>query len=281
MNLKNFYIVILLVLFFQNILFANNEQNETNEQSVLQTLNWIEGPQVVQVGEKASFKIPDGYVFLYPKDTAKIMEFFHNPPSYRDEYYFGPKNLTWFGIFSYEDTGHISDDESIDADELIQAIKQGTEQSNEFRTEKGWEPMYIIGWRYKPFYDNETKRLSWAIEAQSGTEQIINYNTRILGRTGVTSAILVSGINELDQTVDMFNQVVNGYTFNDDQKYSSFVEGDKVAQYGLAALIAGGAAAVTTKKGFWATLIIAIKVFWKFILAGIVAVFAFFRKFFK
>ena len=282
-NIKRAFMVSFLILSFSGVLFANAQNNEqqSEELKILQSLHWVYGPKVVKVGNNATFKIPSGYMFLYPQDTAKIMEVFHNPPSNKDEYYFGPKNFKWFGIFSYEDTGHIKDDEKIDADKLINSIKEGNKQSNKIRIEKGWEPLHIIGWKYKPFYDKETNRLSWAIEAQSGGKEGINYNTRILGRTGVTSAILVTGPTNLSSTVDAFNKVVNGYKFNDDQQYSSFVEGDKVAKYGLAALIAGGAAAIATKKGFWAALVVGLKVFWKFIVAGVVAIFAFLGKFFK
>lgn len=283
LNMKKICIVSLLVLLFQGIVFANtqNQNEQSKELKILKSLHWIYGPKVVRVGKIATFKIPSGYMFLYPQDTAKIMEIFHNPPSYKDEYYFGPKNFEWYGIFSYDDIGHVPDNENINADDLIESIKRGTEKDNKIRIQKGWKPMYILGWKFKPFYDKETKRLSWAIDAESGGSEVINYNTRILGRTGVTSAILVAGTTNLNHIVDTFNKVVDGYKFNDDQRYSSFTEGDKVAKYGLAALIAGGAAAVATKKGFWATLIIGIKVFWKFIIAGIIAFFAFIGNIFK
>ena len=281
--LKRIYLIGLLVLLFQGLLFAGSENNNSHSEEIkaIKSLHWIYGPKEVTLGGIAKFKVPEGYMFLEPEDTAKLMEIYHNPPSYKDEYYFGPKNFKWFGIFSYEDTGHISDKEEIDADSLIEKIKEGNEEANKFREEKGWAPIHITGWRYRPFYDKKTKRLSWAIDAESKNHLITNYNTRILGRTGVTSAILVVNPAKLDEVVDTFNNVVNGYEFNDDKKYSAFREGDKVAKYGLAALIAGGAAAIATKKGLWASLAIAIKAFWKFIVAGIIAVLSFFKNIFK
>ena len=281
--LKRIYFMGLFVLLFQGLLFAGSENNNSHSEELkaIKSLHWIYGPKEVTLGGIAKFKVPEGYMFLEPADTAKLMEIYHNPPSYRDEYYFGPKNFKWFGLFSYEDTGHISDKEDIDADSLIENIKEGNEEANKYREEKGWEPIHITGWRYKPFYDKNTKRLSWAIDATSGGHLITNYNTRILGRTGVTSAILVVDPDKLEEVVYPFNEVVNGYEFNNDKKYSAFKDGDKVAKYGLAALIAGGAAAVATKKGLWATLAIAVKAFWKFILAGIIAFFSFFKNIFR
>jgi len=278
--MKRISFVGLLIIFFQGLLFAD-EVNSDDVTQKLKELHWVYGPKVVKVGDNATFKIPSGYAFLNPDDTEKILEIFHNPPSNRIKYFFAPKSLRWFGIFSYDDTGHIMDNETIDADSLIESIKEGTKEGNKIRIQKGWKPMNILGWKYKPFYDKNSNRLTWAIDAESGGIEVINYNTRILGRTGVTSAILVSGIDNLDENVNLFKDAVEGYQFNKDQQYSAFTEGDKVAKYGLAALIAGGAAAIATKKGLWASLLVGIKVFWKFILAGIAAFFGFFTKIFK
>jgi len=201
------------------------------------------------------------------------MELFHNPPSRSDRYYFGPEDLSWFALFTYEDTGYIKDDEEIDASAVLSSLRAGTEAGNKIRIEKGWETMHIKGWEYKPFYDSGTQRLSWAVNVESAGQTIVNYNTRILGRTGVTSATLVADPKNLATTVTEFNNVVKGYTFNIGDKYSEYKSGDKMAEYGLAALIAGGAAAVATKKGFWTVLAAAAASFWKIIVAGIVIFF--------
>jgi uncharacterized membrane-anchored protein len=49
----------------------------------------------------------------------------------------------------------------------------------------------------------------------------------------------------------------------------------------LAALIAGGAAAVATKKGFWAVLAAALASMWKLLIVGVVAVLAGIKKIFS
>jgi uncharacterized membrane-anchored protein len=50
------------------------------------------------------------------------------------------------------------------------------------------------------------------------------------------------------------------------------VPGDKVATYGLAALVLGGAAAIATKKGLWAVIGGFLIAKAKLLIAGIVAV---------
>jgi uncharacterized membrane-anchored protein len=63
------------------------------------------------------------------------------------------------------------------------------------------------------------------------------------------SATLVSDPASLDQDIRAFKAALTGFDFNQGQKYSEFRSGDKVAEYGLAALIVGGAAAAAVKSG--------------------------------
>jgi len=63
--------------------------------------------------------------------------------------------------------------------------------------------------------------------------------------------VLVSSPETLDQSVGSLKKALGGYDFTRGEKYAEFRPGDHVAEFGLAALIAGGAAAVATKKGFW------------------------------
>jgi uncharacterized membrane-anchored protein len=43
--------------------------------------------------------------------------------------------------------------------------------------------------------------------------------------------------------------LLQNYSFNEGEKYSEFRSGDKIAEYGLSALIVGGAAAAAVKTG--------------------------------
>jgi uncharacterized membrane-anchored protein len=95
---------------------------------------------------------------------------------------------------------------------------------------------------------------------------VVNYNTRILGRHGVTSAAVVADPQDLDQAVGAFKTVIQNFSYVDGERYAEYKQGDKVAEYGLAALVAGGAAAVAVKSG-------AAKWLWKLLVAvGIAAI---------
>ena len=95
------------------------------------------------------------------------------------------------------------------------------------------------------------------------------------------SATLVSDEENLQRNIAAFKQSLNGFDFNAGQHYAEYRDGDKVAEYGLAALITGGAVAVAAKKGFFATLMLLLAKFWKLIVIGAIAVGGGFSSLFK
>jgi uncharacterized membrane-anchored protein len=274
----------LLLAAFPGLVLAQSspaaDERSRNEQ-IIKSLNWVKGPQTVKLFDSASFAVPAGYVFLDPADTKKLMEVMQNP-SNEHEYLFGPEGLPWFGIFEYEASGYVKDDEKIDAEALLESIRNGTEASNKERRAKGWGTMTIAGWKVPPNYSTETKRLEWAIDGRTEkNESVINFNTRILGRRGVTSAVLVAGPDILDSSLHDFKDALRGYEYAAGEGYSEFRAGDKVAEYGLAALVAGGAAAVAVKTGFWKVIVGFLAAFWKLIAGVVIAAFAGLRSIFK
>ena len=247
-------------------------QDQSEAEAIYGSLNWEVGPGSFDVTQKASIDLPAGYDRLSASDTAKLMELMENPSS-GNEYYVGPDDGRWFAVFSYEDTGHVKDDEEIDADDLLASIKEGTKYGNEERRRRGWAEMNIIGWQYKPRYSDTTNRLSWAVLAESEGYEVVNYNTRLLGRTGVISATLVADPETLSSSVGEFEYLLDGFSYNAGDLYAEYKEGDKLATYGLAALVTGGAAAAVAKG--------AGKGLFKAIGLGILAFFAAISKFFK
>lgn len=211
-------------------------------------------------------------MYLHPGETSKFQEIVENPSNGRESWS-APDDLRWFGLFEFEDIGYVKDDEEIDADEVLESVREGTKQANEERKDRGWSPLSINGWHCKPRYDSATQRLEWAIAADSEGEPVVNVNTRLLGRKGVTSATLVAGPDTLDADFAEFKGMLEGFQYVAGERYADVQEGDHMAEYGLAALIAGGGAAVAAKSGL-------LKGLWKFILVGAAWLAAWGRKLF-
>ncbi len=221
---------------------------ETQEPHPLSTLSWQVGPAVGEIDARARIQVPEGYAFLDSTDTDRYLELTENFPTGKD-HLFTPVSLSWSAYFSFDPVGYVKDDEELDVDEIFQTIKDGTEAANAERRKRGWAEMHIKGWHTQPHYDDETNRLEWALLAVSGDQEIVNYNTRFLGRKGVMEVTLVASPEELSSAISKFNGLAEGFSFNEGERYAEYRDGDKLATYGLAALVAGGAAAVAAKGG--------------------------------
>ena len=251
-------------------------------QKQLNELQWIRGPQHVQLFDNSAFDVPAGYVFLNPAETEKLQTITHNIGGQK-EYFFGPRDLHWGAYFHFSADGYVKDGEQINADSLLESIKKNTEEGNKQRREHGWDEMTVTGWQTPPSYDTQTKHLEWAILAKDDktNNDIVNFNTRILGRGGVTSVVLVAAPATLGTSISEFKSSLAAFDYLPGQRYAEYKPGDKIAEYGLAALITGGAAAIAVKTGFWKVIVGALVAGWKFILAGAVAVSAGLKKWFK
>jgi len=264
MKKKNIFVLVVLVLSF----VALNINYVWAEESSEVNINWIYGPQNVDIGtDLAKFDIPENYVFANGDDAKKIMEEMGNFPTDKEQGIVFPNDETqnWYVIFEYDEVGYVKDDEaeSIDAEQLISDITNATAEANEERKSQGISELNVVGWDEKPHYDEISHNLVWSIIGESDGERIVNYNIRLLGREGFTSVTLVSGEDELDSIKLELDKIINNFTYIDGKKYTDYIPGkDKISEFGLTALIAGGVGAAAAKTGLLATIILIIKKIW-------------------
>lgn len=246
-------------------------QGNPDRSAELRNLGWQKGPAEGRIGDKATIKVPDGYVFLDAANTSRFLELNGNPP--RDGHYlFAPTSGDWWSVFAFDDSGYVKDDEKIDADKMLTTLKARDGPANEERKRLGLSALHTDGWQVPPHYDAQSKRLEWGLRLRTDAgPYVVNYTSRLLGRTGVMSAILVANPKTLATDTEQFRIALQNFTYMPGERYAEFKSGDKLAKYGLAALIVGGAAAVATKKGFWTVIVAFLAAFWKLI-AGVVVV---------
>jgi uncharacterized membrane-anchored protein len=245
------------LLGFVLVLFTFTVQAQRDSGQIiqeLQKLSWQRGPGDGNIAAKAKIRIPDGYSFLDERGTRRFLELMGNPP--RDNHYMiAPANLDWFAVFSFDPVGYVKDDEKIDAAALLDSLKKGDGPGNEERKRLGMTPIYTDGWHVPPHYDSGTKRLEWGMRLRDEKGGIhVNYTSRLLGRSGVMSAVLVSSLQTLNDDMKDFNSALAGYQFVAGEQYAEFKSGDRIAEYGLAALVVGGAAAAAAKAGLFKSL---------------------------
>jgi len=207
------------------------------------------GPKDIALGGQAVLKLPAGRVFIGQPQAARLMRAMGNPGDYSEllGLVFPSGDAPWFATLRFEPAGYIKDDEARDwnADELLKSYREGTEASNEERQKLGMAALEIVGWAEKPAYAADTHRLVWAMSsrhkgAAEGEEQGVNYNTYALGREGYLSLNLVTGLKELPQHKGDAQDLLGALEFLDGKRYTDFnASTDKVAEYGLAALVLG------------------------------------------
>jgi len=246
----------------------------------VRALDWIKGPATVTTEGNATLTIPDQYVYLDARNTSKFLELQHNLANGR-EVLVAPRDLQWQAYLEFADEGYVKDDEKIDAPALLKTLKEHTESANAERQRRGWGALHLVDWATAPVYNTTTKRLEWATILESQDGRAVNFSTKILGRRGYTSVIMVTDPPNLSAAESTLDNVLTGYAFKPGETYADWRSGDRVAKYGLAALIVGGVAAVAAKKGLFSVLAGFLAVAWKFIAAAAVAAVAWLRRFFS
>ncbi|MFC9779158.1 DUF2167 domain-containing protein [Paenibacillus chitinolyticus] len=251
--------------------------------SAEETLNWVEGPKKVELGQIAELDLAKDFVFLNDTDTKKFEQQNGSHVNNREIGSVFPKDekQNWAVIFEYEETGHVKDDEKdkIDADELLESYKTGTEEANKRGDVSN--RLFVDGWDVKPFYDNDIHSLSWSLLGHdSKDEKFVNYNVNVLTRKGVISVVLVTDPKNLaaDRKV-LTSSILPKLQVKAGERYEEYnSKTDKLAEYGLSGLILGGAGlAVAKKVGLIGLLLVFLKKFGIIIVAGLAALWRFLR----
>ncbi|GAA0751285.1 DUF2167 domain-containing protein [Ideonella azotifigens] len=207
------------------------------------------GPQDIALAGQATLHLPAGEVFIPQPQAARVMRAMGNPGEYSDlqGLVFPKGEGDWFATLRYEASGYVKDGDAKEwkADELLQSYREGTEASNQERVKLGVPAMEITGWAEPPKYDEGTHRLVWAMasrskDAPAGDEPGVNYNTYALGREGYISLNLVTALKSLPTDKVEAQRLLGALDFNEGKRYTDFNSStDKVAEYGLAALVLG------------------------------------------
>lgn len=223
--------------------------------------------------------VPEGFFYLSPSDSNKVLvDFWGNPPGTDTLGMLFPSNQQiiegtgWGMTIEYEDSGYVSDEDAQDIDyaEMLSDMKSDTRAWNKERIAQGYEPIQLVGWAAQPKYDSFGKKLHWAKEIKFGDaeENTLNYNIRILGRKGVLVMNFIASMEQLSEIEQQIDSVMNIANFKAGNTYAEFdPEYDKIAAYGIGALVAGKVAA---KAGFFGVILLFLKKFWFLVIAAFV-----------
>lgn len=245
---------------------TENEERQPTEEEIqqylkhrtdeLEKVGWTrEGAG--QLGGKAEVAIPKGYRFTGPDGTRKVMAMNDNPPTNKELGMLMTEGLGAMIVFEFDDSGYVKDDEKdkINADEMLAVQRENQKQDNEYRREHGLPELELLGWTVPPHYNEKTNNLEWGLRLKSSEGGIsINYNTRLLGREGVMEVTLLCSPNEVEKMIVEQEKILAGFKYVEGQRYAEYRVGDKLAPYGLTALVAGTGVAAAMKMGLFGKL---------------------------
>ena len=241
-------------------------------------------------GGIATLNVPAAFCYLDANDSRQLLvDLWHNPPSAAEGVLGmllpaqdGVPNVDWGVLITNENEGYVKDGDadSINYGDLLKKMQAATLANNAKRQQAGYPAMELVGWAAPPRYDKATKKLYWAKELKIGDypEHTLNYDVRILGRRGVLILNAIAGMDQLQEIEQATPTILAMVNFNQGHRYADFnPKTDKIAEIGLAGLVAGG---LLLKAGGLKALLVALLAAKKFIVIGLLAVGRFFQKLF-
>ena len=258
---------------------ADASAGKMSEEEFVASLKFQSG-KITLPDQVATFNLPESFRYLSPSDAERVLvEGWGNPRGGNSLGMIVPSNVSplsedgWGVIITYERDGYVKDDEadSINYDDLLKKLQEETLESNAERKKMGFQAMNLVGWAEKPYYDKASHKLYWAQElhVDGSPNNSLNYNVRVLGRHGVLVLNAVSSMRQIGEIKTEMRKVIGFSEFTAGNRYADFdSKTDKVAEYGIAALVAG---TVAGKLGFFGKIFAFLLAFKKLFLVGLIA----------
>jgi uncharacterized membrane-anchored protein len=201
------------------------------------------------IGGLAGIDLPNGLRYLPALPSERFLQMMGNPPI-SGLRVVAPNDLSWFIVYSYHPEGHVTDGDELDSRELMTALLAQEKVINERRVSTGLGEIHIAGWDFEPQYDRHSNTLQWGLEIRDASgRKIINRTVRILGREGYVAGTLVVPGDAAIFALRSFEEANRAVSFDQGSTYQEFRQGDRIAEYGLAALVTGGVTAAAIKSG--------------------------------
>jgi len=276
----------LLVLFALSIARADSAPSTLDPTAKLAAARKLSSALKYQQGEitlrggVAKITLPASFRYLDADDTSTVLvKLWGNPSAAGSLGMIVPAEFdplagrSWAVVLSFAEDGYVKDNdaEKINYDKLLKQMQDGVREASQQRVKDGYAAIELVGWAAPPRYDAATHKMYWAKELKFGDSpnHTLNYNIRMLGRRGVLVLNAVASMPQLKQVEAATPALLQMVDFQEGHRYADFTEGtDKVATYGIAALVAGG---IAMKAGLLKGLWIAIIAAKKFIILGFIA----------
>jgi uncharacterized membrane-anchored protein len=229
------------------------------------SLKWQTGTITLKDG-LAKINLTDDFRYLDNADARKVLhDMWGNPDDPDILGMIFPKDKGpmdhggWAVTINYEPGGYMKDDDAdkINYDDMLKKMQEQARAATPEREKEGYPSIELVGWAAPPRYDKTAHKLYWAKDLKFGgeTEDTLNYDIRILGRRGWLVLGAIANMRDFSGIDQKVPQILAMVDFQPGNAYADFdPKVDKIAEYGLATLVAGGALAGAAKLGLFGLL---------------------------
>lgn len=228
-------------------------------------LNWVEEPGSYKLETSNSAVAFDtGRSLLVGPDAERLLFLMNAVQFPNTEAVLYDDESGVMVTFEFFEEGYVEDGDwtDVEASKLLDDIRAGTRDANREREKYGLGTMEVTGWAEEPNYDAETNTVRWAIEFAEGEGTTINATALSLSRSGYEQLTWVGSREQYAQLSGLLTTALDNHAFDEGHRYADFKDGDKVAAYGVAALVAAATGA-KLGKGVIAAIIAVAVVFLK------------------
>ena len=236
----------------------------------IKAMHWIDQGDAKLAASKSTLSVPTHVRALTDKDARRLSQILNGDEDAALEA-IALDHHNGVVYFAFDDAGYVTLDDwaELDAAAMIEEVRTNTEKANGERQKQGIRALHVDGWIKQPTLDRANNEVSWAFSAHHDDgSKLINAVAIQLGRSGFEKLIWAGNAADFE-TSDFLHQMMQARTFDAGQRYADHSDGDKVAGYGIAALVGAIAGAkvlkvvggvgllLLLKKFFWIPLLLA------------------------
>lgn len=223
---------------------AEMSEEEREFELAINALDW-KGPGLYSFPDtNATLTLPENYLLLFTKDANKFITLIDELEEPYLQALVISHDFQSAVYLSNHKEGYVSIEEWEDLQpaELLKNMQKNTEETNIERKKLGQSPIYVKGWLQEPTLNKETNTVFWATEVVGDDgKSSANATAFKLGREGYEELVWVVKKEAFIPFGGDLEVMLDAFSFEPGFRYNDYTYGDKVAEYGIAALVAATA----------------------------------------
>jgi uncharacterized membrane-anchored protein len=245
----------------------------------LEKLPWRAGTQALSESH-GKFRVPDHAVMVQGADARKADSLLNGQANSDSEAVVSMDDGSVLYLI-YNDSGYVSIDDwnDVNADDMLKSISEADATANEDRTKAGLPTIHTDGWIEPPTLNRQQNTVVWILKLHDGRGATFSNAVALaLGRHGYERFVLATKTQDPNALRAKMASLVPDYTFQPGFRFTDYVQGDRMAELGVAALVGTAAGATIAKTVGFTAILLFLKKFFLLGFAAIAGIFVWLRK---